>query len=279
MHPPALTEAQYDLHAVREQLEADGYAVLRNVIDPATHLDPIWHAIRQIARLIADNKRLPHDIGDADSLASFQCEALRLARVDRSFLSALYDASKQIPAFLRLACSSLFEDIYSAVRNTSLVGIGTSSYGIRFDLPDEDKFRSHWHQEFAFNPQSTTGLVFWVPLVQMHATIGAVEICRGSHRLGPIPHARLERFANKRGIYQVGIPDDETIVGRFETICPLTAPGDLILMDFATLHQSGHNRSSDLRVTMQVRLFDFHAADGAAASWPSDPNTVFGYGV
>lgn len=279
MRSPLMPDTRGSLDTVRDQLQADGYAVIRNIIDPTTHLDPIWTAIRRIAEIIAENKHLPNSLGDTASIPAFQREALRLAGIDRSFLVALYDASKQIPSFLRLACSTLFEDIYSAVRQTALVGVGTSSYGIRFDLPDEDTFRSHWHQEFAFNPQSTTGLVFWVPLVEMHETIGAVEICRGSHRLGPVPHARLERYATKRGIYQVGIPNDEDLVRGFETVCPITSPGDLVLMDFATLHQSGHNRSDDLRVTMQVRLFDFCAPDGAKASWPSDANAVFRYGV
>jgi hypothetical protein len=94
-------------------------------------------------------------------------EILRLSLLDRAFLSDLYDASKQIPAFLRLASCREFEELYGLLRQTDRVGIGDRSYGVRFDLPNEDMFRSRWHQEYASNPQSMDGLALWIPLVVM----------------------------------------------------------------------------------------------------------------
>jgi hypothetical protein len=194
-------------------------------------------------------------------------------------LSDLYDASKQIPAFLRLAACKQFEDLYGLLRQTDMVGVGERSYGVRYDLPNEDMFRSHWHQEFASNPQSMDGLVLWIPLVEMAEDMGSVVICEASNRDGFIPHQPLEKYAYKSGLYQTGIPDEDVVIARYEQVSPLSKPGDLLLMDFSTIHQSGFNRSNRLRVTMQVRYFNFRNPQAVANGWPSSPTDFFRYQI
>lgn len=50
------------LDPVRDQLRAEGYAVIRNIIDPAAHLDPIWTSIQRVARIIVAPEDLRPDI-------------------------------------------------------------------------------------------------------------------------------------------------------------------------------------------------------------------------
>ncbi len=264
---------------IRQQLSSLGYAKLTDVINRDQYILPIWKSIHHLARLISKRRSLDF------ALDNFQCEEvtsaeiLRLSVLDRAFLSDLYDASKQIPAFLRLASCGEFEELYGLLRQTELVGVGDRSYGVRFDLPNEDMFRSHWHQEFASNPQSIDGLVFWIPLVPMVEDMGSVVICEASNHEGFIPHQPLEKYAFKSGLYQTGIPDEESVIARYKQVSPLSKPGDLLLMDFSTIHQSGYNRSTRLRVTMQVRYFNFMNPEAMANGWPSSPTDFFRYPI
>jgi ectoine hydroxylase-related dioxygenase (phytanoyl-CoA dioxygenase family) len=47
----------------------------------------------------------------------------------------------------------------------------------------------------------------------------------------------------------------------------LTTPGDLIVMDFLTLHQSGQNLSDRPRWSMQFRYFNFSDPVGQKLNW------------
>jgi Phytanoyl-CoA dioxygenase (PhyH) len=264
---------------IRQGLNSLGYLKLEGFIDVQKYIAPIWVAIHQLARLICQRRGLDFHLGEFSSEEETSDELLRLTLLDRAFLSDLYDASKQIPAFLRLASCTEFEDLYGLARQTDLVGIGERSYGIRYDLPDEDLFRSHWHQEYASNPQSQDGLVYWIPLVPMAEDMGSVVICEASNRDGFVPHEPLAKYAFKSGLYQTGIPDEDSVVARYRHVSPLSRPGDLLLMDFRTIHQSGYNRSRRLRVTMQVRYFNFTNPEAVADGWPSSPTEYFGYPI
>jgi hypothetical protein len=255
---------------IRQQLSSLGYAKLEGFIDSDQYVLPIWRSIHHLARLIARRRNLDFNLDDFYSEDESSFEIMRLA---------LYDASKQIPAFLRLASCREFEELFALLRQTSLVGIGERSYGVRYDMPNEDMFRSHWHQEYASNPQSIDGLVFWIPLVSMAEDMGSVVICEASNREGFIPHQLLSKYASKSGLYQTGIPDEDSVVARYKQVSPLSRPGDLLMMDFSTIHQSGFNRSNRLRVTMQVRYFNFENPQAVADGWPSSPTDFFRYPI
>ena len=83
---------------------------------------------------------------------NFDSGYLELIAINRDFGGEVYDLVKQIPSFLRLIASTKSEQLFCHLRNTDAPGIGAASYGIRIDNPFEDKFRSHWHQEFISQP-------------------------------------------------------------------------------------------------------------------------------
>lgn len=261
----------------KTELDTFGYTKLEGVIPLDTVLIPLWKDIHEVARLIAAQlgERLDHFIDPSISAATY----LSIAKRDRSFISRLYDQCKQLPSFLRLACWDGFEKKYSIFLQTNCVGVGENSYGVRFNLPNEEKFRSHWHQGYAYNPQSSDGLVFWVPLVDIMPGMGAVEILSGSHRLGIVEHREVEKYSHKTGLYRVGIPNEDEVLSNFNIDRPTSSLGDLLLMRFDTVHQSGKNISNKLRVTFQVRYFNFKNSEAARMGWPSRPSAVFGYDV
>lgn len=255
-----LTEAQKDAFA------HDGYLLLRGFYDARTEIEPIQRALYDIIDLL--NAKHGTHVHRQDFVPKqFDSGFQRLIAIDRTIGSETYDTAKMIPAFHRLLSSEKNERLFKQVRRTDLVGIGGASFGIRIDNPLEEQFRSHWHQEFLFQPQSMDGIVFWSPLVDIEQNMGPVQICPRSHKDGLCVYRKGGRYSGKPGAYQIGLADEDATVGRYATVAPLTKPGDLLILDFLTLHQSGINVSARSRWSMQFRLFNFRDPVGSELRW------------
>ncbi len=250
------------LAAFREQ----GFLLLPGFYDLDSEIRPIQHALYQIIGLVAEQHGVPLE-RPPFSPDSFDAGYNALIARDRRIGSAVYDAAKLVPAFLRMLASGKNERLFAAMRETDLVGIGAASFGVRIDNPREEQFRSQWHQEFLTQPQSLDGLVFWSPLVEIRDNMGPVEVCIGSHRDGLCVYRKGGKYANKPGAYGIGLADEAAVVGRYSKAAPLTRPGDLLILDYLTLHQSGFNISERSRWSMQFRLFNFLEPTGRKLGW------------
>ena len=246
--------------------ESEGYLLIRNFFDYETDILPIQRDIFEIIHLVAERHGLDLAKG-AFSPDTFDADYYTLLERDRGYAGEVYDLTKQIPSFLRLISNQRSEMLFRELRGTDQAGIGAASYGIRIDNPNEDKFRSHWHQEFLFQPQSIDGIVFWTPLVPVRADMGAVIVLPKSHKDGLCVYSKGTTYADKQGAYQIGIHEEESVVSRYEHIAPLTEPTDLLLMDFLTIHGSGENRSSRSRWSIQSRFFNYKDPVGMKLGW------------
>jgi len=141
--------------------------------------------------------------------------------------------------------------------------------GIRLDLPDEDEWRSAWHQEYHSQMSSLHGVVAWFNLVPVSHDMGPVRIAEGSHREGLLPVRCLDPLnTNKNYTTTFEIPDVEAVANRYPVVSYETGLGDVVFMDFLLLHESGHNRShTNSRITCQVRYFDVNEPTAIAHSW------------
>jgi hypothetical protein len=260
--PSAINLADEQREAFREQ----GFLLLPGFYDLESEIRPIQHALYQIIGLVAEQHDLPLE-RPPFAPEDFDAGYNELIARDRSVGSAVYDAAKLIPAFLRMLASGKNERLFAAMRGTDLVGIGAASFGVRIDNPREEQFRSQWHQEFLYQPQSLDGLVFWSPLVEIQEDMGPVQVCVGSHRNGLCKYRKGGKYADKSGAYRIGLADEESVVGRYRKVAPLTHPGDLLILDYLTLHQSGFNISARSRWSMQFRLFNFRDPTGRKLGW------------
>ena len=242
--------------ALREEFEARGVLILRRFYDPVTEVEPIQRAIYRIIGFVLEQHGVACDRAPFTP-ETFDSGYRELVAADRKLGGIVYDAVKSIPAFHRLVSSERNEALYSFLRQTADAGIGGSSYGIRIDVTFEERFRSHWHQEYLWQPQSLDGAVFWSPLARVEADMGPVQICVGSHKDG-LGYYRANAYeSTKVGAYQIGLDDEAGTIARYEITAPLMAPGDLIVLDYLTLHQSGFNRATRPRWSMQMRYFNY----------------------
>lgn len=212
-----------------------------------------------------------HNVEDhrkAFSANDFDDGYLELIRKDRSWGGEIYDAVKQLPSFYRLLSHSAHDEVFKQLRENSMPGIAGGGHGIRIDNPFEDKFRAMWHQEYPAQLRSLDGLVFWSSLIPVTEELGPVQFCPGSHREGPLPvYSDDPDHSGRTQAYALKLHDEENIIGKYQQIAPLTSPGDLVIIDFLTLHASGHNRSPRSRWSMQFRYFNFTDTIGRSHGW------------
>lgn len=256
-----LTSAQIDA------FHRDGFLLIPGFYDVRREIEPIQRAIYQIIGLVIEKYGLeiPRKPFHSDT---FDDGYQSLIAANRRYGAEVYDAVKQIPAFIRLLASEKHEQVVQEIRGTDLPGIAAQGYGIRIDNPNEEKFRAPWHQDYPAQLRSLDGLVFWSPLVPLSETLGPVRLCVGSHQEGPVPvYEHDPKNPDKSGAYSLILEREEERVSRYPVIAPLLNPGDLLLVDFLTLHASGVNVGDRSRWSMQMRYFNFNEPTGIEMGW------------
>lgn len=253
--------------AALAEFEQNGFIVLRGFFSLEGRIEPIQRGIYDIIGCVFRREGL-EDRRPPFSAGSFDAGYQELIARDRSLGGLIYDAVKQVPAFMRLCSDPQLEELFREIRPGSQPGLAAGGYGIRIDNPNEEKFRAPWHQEYPGQLRSLNGLVYWSPLVQVTPELGPVKICIGSHKRGPIPvHTKDPKNPDKSGAYALILRDEEQLVSEFEQVAPVMNPGDLIIMDFLVLHASGQNVGARSRWSMQLRYFDFSEPTGMKHGW------------
>lgn len=257
-----------------KQFDTEGYLLLNNFY-AEDDINAICHAIYLIIGEVIDEhglmiERLPyHPIRFDDGY-------IEIIRRDRRLGSVIYDAVKQIPAFVRLVADWRNEQLFKLLRRGSLPGLAGNGFGIRINNPAEEKFRAAWHQEYPHQLRSRNGIVFWAPLLKVEPDMGPVDILPGSHTEGMLPMTKISSGPDgQAGTYAMRLLNEEQYAKKYPMHAPCTAPGDLLLMNFDVIHRSGKNISNRALWSMQYRLFDFTESVGRKNGWVGS----FGAGV
>jgi hypothetical protein len=248
----------------KEDFRDNGFLLLKCFYDVPAQVAPILEGIRVIIELLCFKYQVkaPTHTADLAMTEGF----MALIRRDRAFGGEVYDAVKQIPEFMQLVSDTRNAALFRELRSGSIPGLAAGGYGIRIDCPGESMFRAPWHQEFPAQLRSLDGIVYWTPLVPIRPSLGPVEVCVGSHREGIVPvHTALD--SAQQGAYALRLVGEAERLARYEHQSPLTEPGDLLLMDFLTLHQSGENVDLYPRWSIQFRYFNFANPLGLKISW------------
>lgn len=248
-----------------EQFRKDGYAVFRDFYDVETEIKPIHEGVRLIIELMARKHGVDGPYSTAEEAMS-RCYP-KIIAIDRSLGGEIYDAVKQIPEFIALVAGKRNVNLFETLRPGARAGVAAGGYGIRIDNPGEEKFRAWWHQEFPAQLRSNDGLVFWSPLLPVTPDMGPVQLAVGSHAQGYVPTYDDDAGLNRTGAYALRFKDEEKLVSNYQVLAPLTNPGDLLVLDYFILHQSGYNVSKSPRWSMQLRYFNYRDPLGIKISW------------
>ncbi|MGI9315854.1 MAG: phytanoyl-CoA dioxygenase family protein [bacterium] len=265
MHAQLLTDSQI------EEFRLNGALILRNFYSIDSEILPIQRDIHAILGMMINWHGLPIE-QEPFSPSTFDGSHQEIIGLDRKYGGYIYDAVKQLSTFRRLVSNLKNELIYKELSGADIAGISPGAQGIRIDNPGEEKYRSRWHQELLYQPQSYNGLVLWSPLVELTEDMGPVDICLKSHKDGLCVYHKSEEADHEKA-YKIIIADSDNVIGKYERISPIIGAGDLLVMNFLTIHQSGINTSNRSRWTMQMRYFNFDDPLGLEFGWPPSVTT------
>ncbi|MFO0948645.1 MAG: phytanoyl-CoA dioxygenase family protein [Planctomycetota bacterium] len=253
--------------AIVAEFRENGFVLIPGFYDRQEEIEPIQRGIHQILGLVIAGNELEIR-QEPFTPETFDSGYQELIQHERRLGGVVYDAVKQIPAFVRLVASARHEALLAQLRNTDAPAIAGGGYGIRIDNPFEEKFRAPWHQEYPAQLRSVDGIVLWSPLLAVTPEMGPVEIAVGSHREGLLPvHGQDPANPDKKGAYALVLAKEAEHLAKYRRVAPLTSPGDLLIMDFLTLHRSRSNRGARSRWSMQFRYFNFREPTGMRIGW------------
>ena len=256
-----LSEDQHDA------FHRDGFLILKGFYDVERDIEPIRRGVHSIIGFVAEQHGV--DLGHRPySSEEFDAGYMQLKAVDRRLASVVYDAVKQLVPFDRLVARRRNEAVFAQLRNAEVIGCAGAGSGIRIDNPDETTYIAPFHQEYPGQFRSLDGTVFWSPLRSMTQAMGPVKIAKGSHKEGLIKVFSEDQSAMGRtGAYALRLVEEDAIIERYPLVEPLAEAGDVLVMDFLTVHGSGRNVSTHPRWSMQLRYFNFAEPTGRRIDW------------
>jgi phytanoyl-CoA hydroxylase len=147
----------------------------------------------------------------------------------------------------------------------SLIGpeiYGHPQYALRAKMPGHVQTVVPWHQDLGYlNPETAGDTLFvncWVPMVDAMSEDGCLQVIRGSHRAGYLPHERLLDVPDHTAV--VGIPPDHLPEGEVVT-CEVKK-GDILLTMERVVHQSTPHSSARVRWSMDTRYSELGRPTG-----------------
>lgn len=170
-----------------------------------------------------------------------------LEAISHGYISEIYDAMSQTPAFLRFISQEKM-----AVCINQLLGqfLNNPLYSFtarcRIDQPHDTQFTYGWHQEVFYSIAESQFLQTWAPLIRdTTRKNGTIEVCARSHQEG-IAKQRYEDRAG-RPYYIV----DEAVVRKYPDQLSLEMKlGDLLIFQSRLFHRSGVNSSKQVRYSL-----------------------------
>ena len=252
---PGLTGDQ-----VRQFLD-DGFFILQDLLPPAA-VQPLTDELKQ---RVDEAARAAVEQGVLDSAHTFPDAAFetRLARIckacsQRNWAWKHYFAEQNIydqvqkprtPGMFTLRTWPSLLDVVESIVGPEV--LAHPQFNIRTKLPDQPETVLPWHQDLAFldsaEARDTLFVNLWIPLVDTTAANGCMQMMRGTHGMGLLPHdlrVPLPGGDHSVGIDEGDLPDCEIVTGELNV-------GDVLLTTERVLHRSVPNVSDTVRWSVE----------------------------
>jgi len=185
----------------------------------------------------------------------------KLRKNNKSAFSKIYDDMQISSATFKLLHSEKVLDIGRALlgqkKNSPIAVSGTM---LRLDPPNDGRNLYNWHQDHSYyhqNKSGKNGLVLSVALNKISAQNGALIVALKSHNLKFIKVKSKRKNFSSAQQYLV----DSAIFKKFKNERQILDKGDLSAIYLDTIHKSGDNFSSNLRITGLVRVHSILSKD------------------
>ncbi len=242
----------------RESLDRDSFAIVRGVLRESD-IERMHEAIRLGLKAVAAEMMSAGILQESDVKRSCTIET------GLSFLSKLHPTLRHINALfvgpepvepVAAALTSVRQHSLITTIAKSILGshiVAHPQFALRAHLPSREDHCFPWHQDVFFldlpAPEEARILNFWIPLMPVKRKGGCIEVIRGSHLAGPLPHRRQPPREDRVPLTEVApehFPGGPVVTIELE-------PGDALLMLDKTIHRSRINQSGCVRWSMDIR--------------------------
>ena len=239
-----------------QQFKDDGFLIIRDLL-PREAVQPL---IDELAQQVdeATKEAVKRGLLDPENTFDGAPFETRLALVckacsERNWPWHHYFSSQKprTAGMFTLRRAPALLDVVESLTGPEILAHPQFSY--RAKLPDQEITVIPWHQDLAYLRPEEAGdtlvVNFWIPLVKATAANGCMEVMRGSHRLGLLPHRRLISTPGHKGatgIPDTGLPTCEIVAGEVDV-------GDVLMTTERLVHRSIPNRSNTVRWSVDTR--------------------------
>lgn len=239
-----------------QQFRDDGFLVIRKLL-PCEAVQPL---IDELAQQVDEATQKAVRLGILDSESTFDDAPFetRLAQVCKActvpdWVWHRYFSSQKprSAGMFTLRTAPALLDIVESLMGAEILAHPQFNY--RAKLPDQELTVIPWHQDLAYLRPEEAGdtlvVNFWIPLVDATVANGCMEVMRGSHRLGLLPHSHListPGHKGGKGIADTDLPPCEVVAGEVDV-------GDVLMTTERLVHRSIPNRSDTVRWSVDTR--------------------------
>jgi hypothetical protein len=178
-----------------------------------------------------------------------------------NFNSRFYEVVKKLASFQNLIFYKKNFFLLNQIDRNAKWGMLNKAFGFRFDYPRDNKFTTQLHQDYTSNLGSSSGFVFISSLSKIKKNDGAIKVYPGTHKLG-LQKIKVIKNKKIRKTRRQLLADATKIKKKFKFNYVYMNPGDLLILDFLTLHESSQNKSTRTRITFISRYIDFFSGTG-----------------
>ena len=233
-----------------QEFHADGFLIARELL-PGAALQPLIGELEQKVEEAISTAVQRGLLGEADIFAGAPFST-RLGQViavcaEPNWLWQEVHGKQHKSAgmFSLRTCPSLLDAVESLIGPEIFAHPQTV---LRAKLPDHAETVVPWHQDLAYLKPEEAGdtlvVNLWIPLVDATAANGCMQVLRGSHRAGLLPHDQRETIY--KGIAEENLPEGEIVT------CEV-AVGDALLTMERVLHRSIPNTTQTVRWSLDTR--------------------------
>lgn len=232
-----MSNRELDLDAITQQLEADGYVVIPQVVS----MESVEQLRADLTAVFVNYAMPGEDIFET------------ISRLDAEDSATLYRAYQFISKTFT-SMDGIRTDVMPLLQALLPEGIVLDlGSAIIFGIPDNDRLTWQWHQEAPYDPDIKPILSVNMPVFERaERHNGSISLLKGSHKLGSLPYDKVQESADaSTSLIPKGV---DGLAEQFEEVCFEADPGDIILFYEDLVHRSNLNKSTRPRVTFVGRF-------------------------
>jgi hypothetical protein len=236
-----------------KQYRDDGFVLVENFFKPE-ELQPVTHWIDELVDSLA--KRLLAADKISDPCAGLPFES-RLTALEKQFPGAA--VLIHIGGILGQPLADLWGNAKLLDLVEQIIGpeiVGHPVWNLRSKTPNNPLVTVPWHQDTAYlaaGSQNTLQPTAWVPLVDVEAHMGTLQVLRGGHRIGRVLPHHLESSRGHRASWYLYIEDRDIQSLGLEVVTCEMKKGSFLLFNQMIPHRSTENHSNTIRWSVDLR--------------------------